>query len=509
MSGKRLWTSVAIVIFGMLVLGFNQEAPAAPQGVLKEAIHAGLSADWLDPSISSHVLSALIPLYLLHDALLKPMPDGLYTPCLAESWTISPDSKVYEFKLRKGVRFHNGDMMTAEDVVFTFWRYRGEQAKMIQGKAEKVEAVNPYLVRFQFKEPFPDFMECFTGRPPIGWIVPKKYIERVGDAGYKKHPVGAGPYKFVEFVAGQRLVAEAFEDYWRKPPHIKKIELHIVPEESARMARVKTGEADLGTQLTGVFFKNVREDPTLRLLIPLSPTRMIVDMTAQFDRHSPWSDVRVRKAASLAVDRQALADTQMPGAGPINSLGMKGDPLAVHFPPDPYDPAQAKKLLAEAGFPKGFHGGKFYPYEGGLWAYGEMVATYWKAVGIDVEIVLLDKAANVAMREGGKMKGASFINATGVPTVSATLTYLLGPTSYGTYPEIQALWDQYQKEALPDLRKDLIVRLQKLIFEKRRWIPLTSTVSPTVVGPKIKGDPYKIQPFLWFTAPFEDIELEK
>ena len=163
--------------------------------------------------------------------LVKVMPEGLYTPSLAESWTVSPDAKVFEFKLRKGVKFHNGDAMTAEDVIFSFWRYKGGNAKMIHGKTEKVEAVNPYLVRFQFKESFPDFLDYFlAGGGTIGWVVPKKYVEKVGDAGFKKHPIGCGPYKFVEFVPGVKFVGEAFEEYWRKVPQIKRMEFYTIPE---------------------------------------------------------------------------------------------------------------------------------------------------------------------------------------------------------------------------------------------------------------------------------------
>ncbi len=216
---KMQWVLFMMAGVGM-VFGSSVDVPAAaPSGVLKQAIHWGLSADWLDPSTNPGLISSQITLYLFHDALLKSMPEGNFTPSLAESWTISPDAKVYEFKLRKGVKFHNGDPFTAEDVVFSFWRYKAAQAKMIQGKTEKVEAVNPYLVRFQFKEPFPDFLEYFLpGGSGICWIVPKKYIEKVGDAEYKKNPIGCGPYKFVEFVAGVRLVAEALKSIGEKPP---------------------------------------------------------------------------------------------------------------------------------------------------------------------------------------------------------------------------------------------------------------------------------------------------
>ncbi|MDP3039921.1 MAG: ABC transporter substrate-binding protein, partial [Deltaproteobacteria bacterium] len=264
MRTKNGWQllKMVLIVWGMLIFSLNPVQAASPAGVLKEAIHWGLSADWLDPATSSGLIPSQITLYLFHDALLKPMPEGTYTPCLAESWNISPDSKVYEFKLRQGVKFHNGDPLTAEDVVFSFWRYKAGQAKIIHGKTDKVEAVNPHLVRFHFKEPFPDFLEyLLPGATTIGWVVPKKYVEKVGDAGFKKHPVGAGPYKFVEFVAGSRMVGEAFEGFWRKVPPIKRMEFHIIPEPATRLAMARRGEADIATLMQGVFYEDLKKDP--------------------------------------------------------------------------------------------------------------------------------------------------------------------------------------------------------------------------------------------------------
>ena len=503
----RLWT---LAIWGAVLFGTTSAGADSPQGVMKQAIHWGLSGDWLDPGTNPGVTTSAITLYLFHDALLKPMPEGNYTPSLAESWTISPDAKVYEFKLRKGVRFHNGDAFTAEDVVFSFWRYKAAQAKTIQGKTEKVEALNPHLVRFQFKEPFPDFLDyLLPGASGIGWIAPKKYIEKVGDGEYKKHPIGCGPYKFVEFVAGVRVVAEAFEEYWRKTPHIKRLEFLIVTEPATRLAMVRRGEVDIALLMQGVFYEDVKKDSTLRLLHPVSPVHWLVYISTQWDSKSPWADARVRKAASLAIDRQSLADIFMPGCKPVGTIAMEGDPNGVPFPPDTYDPAQAKKLLAEAGYPKGFHGGKFYPYQGGYWPYGEQVMNYWKAVGIDVDTVLLDRPAWFANRQGGKMRGALFIDPAIVATIGGRLAYLFGPASYGNYPDIEALWKQYQPELHPKARKDLIGRIQKMIYERTMFIPLTDTNVPTATGPRVKGNPFKIQPLIWFTAPMEDMELAK
>jgi len=506
-NGWLLWGMV-LSLWGMLTLGLNPAQGAPPAGVLKEAIHWGLSADWLDPATNSGLVPAQITLYLFHDTLLKPMPDGTYSPCLAESWNMSPDAKVYEFKLRKGVKFHNGDPMTAEDVIFSFWRYKAAQAKIIHGKTEKAEVVNPHLVRFHFKEPFTDFLEyLLPGGTTIGWVVPKKYVEKVGEAGFKKHPIGAGPYKFVEFLTGVRLVGEAFEEYWRKVPPIKRMEFYIVTEPATRLAMAKRGEVDISTLMQGVFYEDLKKDSKLRMLSPLSPTRWLVYITSQWDPKSPWSDPRVRKAASLAIDRKTLADVHMPGCGPVGSLGLEGDPMAVDFPADPYNPEEAKKLLREAGFPRGFHGGKFYPYQGGYWPYGEQIANYWKVIGITVDTVLLDRPAWFANRQGGKMKGGIFIDNSQAPTIGGRLLYLFGSTSYGNYPDIQGLWEQYQREVSPKGRKEALERIQKLIYDKTMVIPLTSTNSPAAFGPRVKGNPYRIQPLIWFTAPFEDMEL--
>ncbi len=485
---------------------------AAPTGTLKMAIHPNLSAEWLDPAtVPSLDGTTHIALSSIHDALVKAMPEGDRTPCLAESWTVNPDYKVYEFKLRQGVKFHNGETMTADDVLFSFWRNKSNYGKLIYDKVEKAEAVNPYLVRFQFKEPFPDFVEYFSsGESTILWVVPKKYVEKVGDAGFKRNPIGAGPYKFVEFVPGVRLVVEAFDGYWRKVPHIKRIEFHTVPDPATRLAMLRRGEVDIAFLMTDVFYEDVKRDSKLKLLHPRSPGKMVLVMTTQWDPKSPWSDPRVRKAASLAIDRKTLADIHHPGTLPCGSIGLEGDPLLVDFPPDSYDPEQARKLLAEAGYPKGFQGGKFYPYDGPYRPYGEQIATYWKAVGISVDTIFLERPAWMAARYGGKFAGSTFLDATrGYVTIARRLDYLFSACCPGgSYPEIQAAWQQYKREFNPQVRKDLITRIQKMIHEKDMLIPLNQFCSPAALSLRVKGNPYKIQPILWIPAPFEDIELE-
>src|SRR4030095_1397153 len=178
-----------------LVLVLPSLALAAPEGQLTLALHFSLAPTLFEPAETPGVVSPYMILYALHDAMLKPMPGKNMAPGLAESWTVSQDGLVYEFVLRKTVRFHNGDPVTAEDVKFSFERYRGISARVLKEKVAAVETPDAGRVRFRLKQPWADFLTFYGGvATGASWIVPKKYVERVGDDGFKKAPVGAGPH---------------------------------------------------------------------------------------------------------------------------------------------------------------------------------------------------------------------------------------------------------------------------------------------------------------------------
>src|SRR5919197_1427783 len=200
------------------------------------------------------------------------MPGNPMAPSLAESWSASPDGLTYEFVLRKGPRFHNGDPVTAEDVKFSFERYRGSSAKLLHERVKSVDIVDRLRVRFVLNAPWPDFM-VFYATPATGaaWVVPKKYIEKVGEDGFKRHPIGIGPYRFVRMNPGVELVLEANEQYWRKKPTIKTVVIKGVPDRTTRLAMLKTGEADFGYLMVGVEAATIKNDPKLRLAQVISP----------------------------------------------------------------------------------------------------------------------------------------------------------------------------------------------------------------------------------------------
>src|SRR6266576_3451229 len=224
-----------------------------PHGQLTIAFDASISPTLMDPAETPGLGTPFVFLYALHDALIKPLPGNTMAPCLAESWRESPDGLVYEFKLREGLKFHNGDPLTAEDVKFSFHRYRGISAKILHERVKAVEIVDSHRVRFVLNNPWPDFL-VFYATPATGaaWIVPKKYIEKVGEDGFRRQPVGLGPYRFARMTPGVELVLEANEQDWRKRPSVKRVVIKSVPDRTTRLAMLKTGEADIAYVMIGL-----------------------------------------------------------------------------------------------------------------------------------------------------------------------------------------------------------------------------------------------------------------
>jgi peptide/nickel transport system substrate-binding protein len=221
MNGSSIlpWRHSIVFLLVAVSLILVVAVPAAvaqlrPSGQAVIAWHVTIAPSWFDPSTAPPQITPFGMLYAIHDALVRPYPGHRMGNSLAESWRESPDGRVYEFTLRRGLTFHNGDPLTAEDVKFSFERYKGAGAKEFQTHVQQVEVVDPLTVRFYLKEPGPDFMTFYgTTATAAGIVVPKKYLTRVGDEGFRKHPIGAGPYKFVSQQPGIEVVLEAYPGY--------------------------------------------------------------------------------------------------------------------------------------------------------------------------------------------------------------------------------------------------------------------------------------------------------
>ncbi|MBI3326509.1 MAG: ABC transporter substrate-binding protein [Nitrospinae bacterium] len=490
---------------------FGATAPQLkPEGEMRWALYVTLAPAWFDPGEVVGLITPFWVMYALHDALVKPMPGNLMAPSLAESWTVSADQRMYEFKLREGVKFHNGDPFTAEDVKFSLQRSKG--CKTLRDKVREVEVVDPYRVRFHLQEPWPDFMTFYgTLACGVGWIVPKAYVERVGDDGFKKHPVGLGPYKFVSHTPGIELVMEAFEGYWRKVPHVKRLVYKSVPEAATRLAMLKRGEVDLAYLLDTPLAEEVKRDPKLKLAFSGGIGIFFLDFFEMWDPKSPWHDRRVRLAASLAIDRQALSDAETLGASkPTGNIVPPTFEFALAIEPPRYDPTQAKQLLAEAGYPHGFEAGELHqipPY----FSMGEAILGYLGAVGIKLKLRPMERAAFFSAWQSKQLRGLC-VCATGLYGNAASRISEVVPSwgnyAYGGWPDLDELYNQQAVETDRSKREALLHQIQRLLHERVRFGPIWEYIWPSGIGPRVAEPALMlINPYPW-SAPLEEVRLK-
>ena len=509
--------SLAVLILSVIVLSSVTPGPAvaqAPAGQMTWAVHVSLAPTWFDPAEHTGIITLMMVLYAVHDALVKPMPGNPMAPSLAESWTVSKDGLSYEFVLRKGVVFHNGDPFTAEDVKFSFERYKGAAAKLLKDKVAAVEIVDPFRVRFRLKEPWPDFMTFYaTPASGAGWIVPKKYVEKVGDEGFKKAPIGAGPYKLTSFNPGIELVLDAFDRYWRKPPTVKRMVWKSVPEDLTRLAMLKRGEVDIAYSLRGPLGEEVKRTPGLKLVgLVGNATQWLNFGAPQWDPKSPWHDRRVRLAAALAFDKDGINQAETLGfSKPSGSIIPSAFEFALAIPAYPYDPARAKKLLAEAGYPNGFDGGEF-ACDASYSSVAEAIGNYLAAVGIRTKMRPMERAAFLGNWREKKITSIMYTGAGGQGNAATRIqNYYVkaGLYSCGGYPDMDDLFVQQARELDPKRREALLHQIQRLAHERVMSAPLWELGFLNAMGPRVDESGLGLIALFPYSSPYEDLKLKK
>jgi peptide/nickel transport system substrate-binding protein len=502
-----MWVAIA---FALLAAG-PAPAGAAPEGQLTWAVHVSLAPTWFDPAETSGIITPYLLMYALHDAVVKPMPGNPTAPSLAESWTASPDGLVYEFVLRRGVKFHNGDPVTAEDVKFSLERYRGAAHRVLKERVAAVEIPDAGRVRIRLKEPWPDFMTYYTDATGAGWIVPRKYVERVGDEGFKKAPVGAGPYRFVSFTPGVELVLEAFEGYWRKPPSVKRLVLKAIPDETTRLAALRRGEVDVAYAVRGELAEQMRRTPGLTLKPVVGQATFWIYFTEQWDPKSPWHDRRVRLAANLALDRSAINHAELLGFARLTwSIIPRNFEFYWQPPPYTYDPQRARALLAEAGYPNGFDAGE-YSCDVVFTNIAEPSMNYLRAIGIQAKLRPLERAAffkGYADRKlRGLVQGASGAFGNAATRIEAFVAGG-GTYAYGSYPDIDGLFREQASELDPKRRGATLERIQQLMHDKAMTAPIWLNAGLNGVGPRVEESGLGLIAGYAFSAPYEDVKLK-
>jgi peptide/nickel transport system substrate-binding protein len=506
-------TMRALIATLLLTISTGSFAMAAPEGQLTTAVHVSLAPAWFDPAETVGIITPFMFLYALHDALVKSMPGNIMAPSLAESWTVSPDSLVYEFVLRKGARFHNGEPVTSEDVKFSFERYRGAGAGPFKTRIASIDIVDPQRIRFRFKQPWPDFM-TFYGTPATGagWIVPKKYVEKVGDDGFKKAPVGAGPYRFVSFTPGVELVLEAFDGYWRKTPSVKRLVFKSVTEEETRLAMLKRGEADIAYSIRGPLAEELRRTPGLTLM-PTYPsgTFWLVFPEQWTDPKSPWADRRIRLAANHAIDWPAINQAETLGFSKIIGSII---PYTFDFfwqpPIHAYDVAKTRRLLTEAGYANGFDAGDYH-CDASYANLGEAAVNYLNAVGIRVKLRPLERAAFIAQNRDNKLKNIIQVGSGAAGNAATRLDAFVaagGTFTYGTYPDIEGLLREQAGEIDLKRREATLQRVQQLIHDKAMFAPIWQLAFINGYGPRVAESGLSLITGHPYSAPYEDLKLK-
>ncbi|SEP28741.1 peptide/nickel transport system substrate-binding protein [Rhodospirillales bacterium URHD0017] len=475
------------------------------------ASHISLAPTWFDPAETPGIVTPFMLLYALHDGLVKPMPGNPAAPCLAESYSASADGLSHSFVLRPGAIFHNGAPVTAEDVKFSFERYRGNAAGFIKEQVAAVETPDPRRVVFRLHRPWPDFLTYYSSVTGAGWIVPKKYVESVGEDGFKKEPIGAGPYKFVSFTPGIELVMEAFDGYWRKVPTVKRLVWKVIQEETTRLAALKRGEVDLAYSIRGELAEELQRTPGLELKPVLINSPFWIYFADQWDPKSPWHDARVRKAATLALDREGINQALTLGHSLLTGSIVPKDFDYYWQPPKiPHDPAMARGLLAEAGFRGGFDAGEYY-CDSSYANLGEAALGSLAEVGIRMKLRAIERAAFTKGYSEKKYRNliqggsGAFGNAA---TRMETFVAKGGAYVYGSYPDIDELFAQQTAETDRAKRTVILHRMQQLVHERTVYAPLWQLAFLNGQGPRVDESAFGLISGHPYSAPYEDVRLK-
>ena len=369
---RWLWGSVLIMAVLASTVAVAPVAAQRPEGTLTVAVATFGNERWLPqlyPGAEDVVLKPM-----MENLLSRDLKTGDLAPLLAERWEVLEGGKAWRFFLRKGVRFHNGQEMTAEDVKFTFASIAKEgSANSLAPEFRLIKSMDiddPYTITIHFAKPFVAFGNKVTQGlfASVAFIQSKKHVETVGEEAAERQPMGTGPWKFVEHVRGDRIVYEAVENHWRATPHFKRLVFLKVPEPATRMAMLRAGSVDV-IEIGGEYVEELKKVGVRTLLMPNVAWLYVIlggqwPTQSTYDPKVPWAlpDAerarKVRLALNLAVDKQAIMQQVLGGLGSVlgSWLSYPNDPWTTEtlMKPYPYDPAKAKALLKEAGYPKGF-----------------------------------------------------------------------------------------------------------------------------------------------------------
>ena len=431
----------------------------------------------------------------LYDSLVWTGEGGTIVPQLAETWEVSDDGTEYTFHLRDDVIFHNGELFNADAVVFNWERVVNSDFEYAYHwkTATAVETVDEYTVKITLEEPDVLFLATVADN----WaMIPPGYFEEVGQEGFNEHPMGTGPFKFVEWAKGDHITMEANTDYWRGMPKIATVIFRPIPESATRVAAIQTGEVDIVTRLSSEEAQSLLGVEDVKIIkYPVARIYYIAfnNLTSGLDQ--PTMDAQVRQAMNYAVDVDIIIDALFDGfAEPAAGYVASGELGHGAVEPFGYDPDKAMELLAEAGYPDGFAmdmacpSGAYTHFE----EVCEAVAGFLGDVGIDITLEVMESGQYwdlEANKELPPLFGDSW-SATGGEAYRR-LTGALGgmDASYSAWFDegIWALLQEIKSTPDQDERAALYGELQVYMQEDPPFIYLYQPVAFEAINTRVQG----------------------
>jgi peptide/nickel transport system substrate-binding protein len=472
MVKKRL---VGLALISMLILAGSlaqaqQEKPKSG-GTLVYA--TGTDALTLDPQFVTDVPTSRAVMQI-HETLVEYDQNMNIIPCLAESWTTSPDRLTWTFKLKKGIKFHDGTPFNAEAVKYTFDRIvdpaTASPRKSTLVMVKEVKVVDEYTVAITTNKPFAPLLAQLTAYN-ISIISPtaaKKWEKK-----YAQNPAGTGPFKLENWTPGERIVFARNENYWGEKPYVDKVVFRVIPEDSTRVMLLLSGEADVIASVPPVLTEKLKQSKDVKILRKTGFRTIYVGLN---NKIKPFTDVRVRRAVAHAINPEAIVNGILNGMANIGgSFESPVIPGAIQgLKPYPYDPARAKKMLAEAGYPNGFTT-QFYTPTGRYLMdrqVTEAVQGQLKEVGIQAEIKTPDWGTYTALLDKGT-EVPIFLLGKGSPTGDLDLTLNLTIKTGGMMNQFQfsnSKIDEMikEQEGIIDTKKryQVLYDIQKIVYDE-------------------------------------------
>ncbi|MFN0091324.1 MAG: ABC transporter substrate-binding protein [Acidimicrobiales bacterium] len=494
-------------------------ARAAPQGKYTYGFNTAFSPAWMDPQEYPAQATPYLVAFAIHEGVVRHMPGRPLSPGLASSYKVADDYLSATFTLREGLTFHNGDPLTSEDVKFTYENYKGTASDLFKARTERVETPDARTVRFVFKQPFVDFLLLYgTPASGAGWVVPKKYYTEVGPDRYKQNPVGAGPFRFVRNNGGNELELEAFDGYWRRSAGVKTMVMKFITDNATRFAATQAGEIDVMTNLPATLLEVARNTPGMRVQ-PSVSGNFWLEMPGWERPDSPFHDVRVRKAVSLALDRKAISDAEAGGMASLEGTWIPqawGGAIQPKDAPDAWrsDLVEAKRLMAEAGFPNGFEVSQLTPLPP-FNSLAERVITQLAAIGIKTKLNIMERGAFLeATQKGVDGLPGLIINISSAPGDAASRVRAFatckGSSSRTCIPELDAKFAVYETSVDAAERSRLLTEVQRILLDQYVFPFVYTQTNLGVFGPRIANEPkdvYGAMPQFPLLAPYEDVTV--